>query len=166
MTPNVRPAAAADADALAGLSTQLGYPMTPGEGRDRLAAIDGHPDHALLVADVDGRVLGWIQVSLTRVFETALQAEIAGLIVDAGARGGSIGSGLLREAEAWARSRGCEAIRVRSNVIRERAHGFYRRAGFDTIKTQHVFEKRLGQVGRGRRRSRPLSRRGGAAQAP
>ena len=29
---------------------------------------------------------------------------------------------------------------MRSNVVRERAHGFYRREGFGEIKTQRVFE--------------------------
>ena len=143
MTPKARPALDSDGPALADLSTQLGYPMTPGEARERLASISGHPDHALLVAEEDGRVSGWIQVSLTRVFETPTQAEIAGLIVDEAARGRSIGAALLGEAEAWARARGCEALRVRTNVVRERAHRFYRRAGFEPIKTQHVFEKRI-----------------------
>ena len=143
MTPQARPALDSDGPALADLSTQLGYPMTPGEARERLASIAGHPDHALLVAEEDGRVSGWIQVSLTRVFETPTQAEIAGLIVDEAARGRSIGAALLGEAEAWARARGCEALRVRTNVVRERAHRFYRRAGFEPIKTQHVFEKRI-----------------------
>jgi len=144
VTPRVRPARVSDGDALADLSTQLGYPITPAEARERLAAIEGHPDHALLVAEEDGRVSGWIQVSLTRAFETPVQAEIAGLIVDAAARGRSIGAALVGEAESWARARGCLALRVRPNVIRERAHRFYRRAGFEIIKTQHVFEKRLG----------------------
>ena len=47
-------------------------------------------------------------------------------------------------AEAWARERGCLAVRVRSNVVRERAHAFYRREGFREIKTQQVLEKELG----------------------
>jgi GNAT superfamily N-acetyltransferase len=74
---------------------------------------------------------------------TLLQAEIAGLVVDETARGGGIGRRLLEAAEQWARSHGCRAIRVRSNVVREGAHAFYVREGFREIKTQKVFEKGL-----------------------
>jgi len=143
MSVVVRKAAPADADRLADLSTALGYPMAPDEASRRLGEISDHPDHRLLVADIEGRVEGWIQVSLPRVFETLLQAEIAGLIVDEAARGGGIGRALLGAAEEWARAQGCLAIRVRSNVARERAHAFYEREGFAIIKTQRVFEKRL-----------------------
>jgi GNAT superfamily N-acetyltransferase len=139
----VRAAAPADAARLADLSTALGYPLTPDEATRRLGGITDHPDHGLLVAEMDGRVEGWIQVSLPRIFETPLQAEIAGLIVDEAARGGGIGRNLLEAAEVWARARGCRAIRVRSNVVRERARAFYEREGFVVIKTQRVFEKPL-----------------------
>ena len=141
----VRKAAPPDADRLAALSRALGYPMTPDEALRRLAEITDHPDHGLLVAEIDGRVEGWIQISLPRIFETPRQAEIAGLIVDEAARGAGIGRQLLAAAEAWAREKSCQAIRVRSNVVRERAHAFYEREGFVVIKTQRVFEKLLGR---------------------
>ena len=143
MNASVRPAAPGDAARLAALSTALGYPMTPEEAVDRLGGIADHPDHGLLVAEIGGRVEGWIQVSLPRIFETPLQAEIAGLIVDEAARGGGIGRKLVEAAQAWARVQGCRAIRVRSNVVRERAHAFYERDGFREIKTQKVLEKTL-----------------------
>jgi GNAT superfamily N-acetyltransferase len=140
----IRRAAAADRDDLARLSTQLGYPMTPDEASARLADIGEHPDHALFVAESgEGRLAAWLQVSLPRIFESPRQAEIAGLVVDEDHRGGGIGRALLVEAELWARARGCAVLRVRSNVVRERAHGFYRREGFGEIKTQRVFEKWL-----------------------
>ncbi len=144
MNQVVRGAAPADAARLADLSTALGYPMTPDDAIRRLGEIADHPDHGLLVAEIGGRVEGWIQVSLPRIFETPLQAEIAGLIVDESARGGGIGRKLIEAAEGWARARGCRAIRVRSNVVRERARAFYEREGFVVVKTQRVFEKPLG----------------------
>ena len=141
----VRRAASFDRDDLARLSTQLGYPMTAEEAASRLSDVDGHPDHALFVADAGAErgLAAWLQVSLPRIFESPRQAEIAGLVVDEEHRGRGIGPALLRQAEAWARERGCAVLRVRSNVVRERAHGFYRREGFGEIKTQRVFEKRL-----------------------
>lgn len=134
-------AAAADAAELARLSDQLGYPMSREEALGRLAALDGHPDHLLLVARRGGRCAGWLQVSRTRIFETPDSAEIAGLVVDEAQRGQGIGPLLLRAAEDWARRSGCRAVRVRSNVLRDRAHAFYRREGYAEIKRQWVFEK-------------------------
>ena len=144
-TPGARVTAAETADApeLARLSTQLGYPMTEGEARERLAILLGESDHRLFVARIGGRAAGWLQVSRTRIFETPDSAEIAGLVVDESERGRGIGPLLLRAAEDWARGSGCLALRVRSNVTRERAHAFYRREGYRDVKKQCVFEKPL-----------------------
>jgi len=139
----IRPAASPDCPRLAELSTELGYPMTPGEAAERLRELSGHHDHAILVAESGGRVAGWIQVSLPRIFETPRRAEIAGLVVDEAARGRGIGSGLVAAAADWAREKGCLALRVRTNVVRERAQAFYRRDGFGPVKTQAVLEKLL-----------------------
>lgn len=139
----IRRAGARDRDDLARLSTQLGYPMTPEEASARLAEIAEHADHALFVAEGEGGLAAWLQVSLPRIFESPRQAEIAGLVVDERSRGHGIGRALVAAAEGWGREKGCSALRVRSNVIRDGAHAFYRREGFVEIKTQRVFEKRL-----------------------
>jgi GNAT superfamily N-acetyltransferase len=146
VTAPVRWALPEDAERLAALSTELGYPMTPEEAAARLRELTGHPDHAILVAESDGCVAGWVQVSLPRIFETPARAEIAGLVVDETARGRGIGRELVAAAVSWARDRGCLAIRVRSNVVRERAHAFYRREGFGGIKTQVVLEKAIEEI--------------------
>jgi GNAT superfamily N-acetyltransferase len=140
----VRRARAADRAELARLSTELGYPMSPAEAEGRLEEIANHPDHVLLVAESEGRAAGWIQVSRSRVFESARQAEIAGLVVGEELRGRGIGRVLVEEAARWALENGCDALRVRTNVVRERARRFYEREGFAPVKTQSVLEKRLG----------------------
>jgi GNAT superfamily N-acetyltransferase len=50
---------------------------------------------------------------------------------------------LLGRAERWAREKGCRAIGLRSNVIRDRAHVFYERHGYKHTKTQKSFRKDL-----------------------
>jgi GNAT superfamily N-acetyltransferase len=117
--------------------------MTAAEAAERLAGLAAHPDHAILVADENGSAQGWIQVSLPRIFETPASAEIAGLVVASAARGRGLGRALVAAAAGWAAERGCTAVRVRTNVIRERAHAFYVREGFREVKTQKVLEKRL-----------------------
>ena len=142
---DVRLARPDDAAELARLSTQLGYAMTPHVASAQLAEVAGHGDHALLVAEASegGGLAGWIQISLSRIFESPSSAEIAGLVVDETRRGEGVGPRLLRAAEDWARQRGCRRVRVRSNVIRERAHAFYVREGYAKVKIQQVLEKPL-----------------------
>ena len=141
MKLRIRPATAGDADVVARLSTQLGYPATAGEIVERLAGLPSH--HAVLVAELDGAVVGWIHVQESRLVVERLGADITGLVVDETARRESVGRQLVEAAERWATDRGAERIRVRSNVIREDAHAFYPSLGFEITKTSSVFEKRL-----------------------
>jgi len=49
----------------------------------------------------------------------------------------------MQAAEDWARGQGLRAVRLRSNVIREKAHIFYRSIGYQQVKAQYTFEKEL-----------------------
>jgi GNAT superfamily N-acetyltransferase len=141
MPTHIRRMVQGDTVAVAELCTQLGYPATADDIDRRAAVIDTRGQGAVLVAEEDGRVVGWIHVIATPVLETDLYAEIAGLIVDERCRSRGVGLALLHAAEAWARDAGCRTIRVRSRIARERAHAFYERHGFRRLKTQHAFEK-------------------------
>lgn len=133
-----------DAAVLADLATQLGYPATAADIEGRLETLTGDNLRKVFVAEVDGAVVGWVDVFARRMLLVDGMAEINGLIVDAGVRGQGIGEQLMAAAEAWAVSAGCQEMRVRSNVIRQRAHRFYtERLGYDTIKQQAVFRKSL-----------------------
>jgi GNAT superfamily N-acetyltransferase len=140
----VRPMVAADAADVARLCGQLGYPASAEAIAARFLHIARRRDQALLVAESEGRVVGWLHVAMHRTLECELMAEILGLVIDESARGGGIGRRLIAEAERWATEMSCPTVRVRSRVARERAHAFYERAGYRRIKTQHVFEKPLG----------------------
>ena len=139
----IRDAVPSDAESLARLATQLGYPTTEEHARRRAAAILDRPEHCVLVAESGGRVTGWIHVAPSVTLESDPSAEIAGLVVDEEFRGLGIGARLMAEAEAWAASQGYGLMRVRSNVKRNRARQFYERAGFAVTKSQRNFEKRL-----------------------
>jgi PhnO protein len=54
-----------------------------------------------------------------------------------------VGKLLLEAAVGWAAEQGYGKLRVRSNVVREEAHRFYEREGFQRIKTQAVFDRKL-----------------------
>ena len=99
--------------------------------------------HAIFVAEDGGEVVGWIHVGVSFLLEVPLRAEINGLVVSAATRSRGTGARLLETAEAWARTKKCEGMSVRSNVIRERAHAFYERNGYEHYKTQKSFRKPL-----------------------
>jgi len=140
----IRRAKSSDAVRLAELSGQLGYPATAAQIRERFQKIQPASQHAVFVADsAKGGVIGWIHVSRQPMLEVEVRAEINGLIVAEGQRSLGAGAKLLAAAEDWARRHGCKGMSVRSNVVRERAHKFYERSGFEHYKTQKSFRKPL-----------------------
>ncbi len=140
----IRRARAADAARLAELSGQLGYPSSAAEISKRMRKLNAASLSALFVAESqEAGVIGWAQVSVTHLLEVGTRAELNGLIVAEGQRSLGAGAKLLEAAEHWARKHGCPGMSVRSNVIRERAHKFYERQGYEHYKTQKAFRKAL-----------------------
>ena len=139
----IRPARASDVPRIAELSGELGYPASVAEMRQRFVQIKPANRHAVFVAEFEKAVVGWIHVSITPLLEVPRRAEVNGLIVADGRRSLGAGAKLLGAAEAWARSKKCEGMSVRSNVIRDRAHAFYERQGYAHFKTQKAFRKPL-----------------------
>ncbi|MCX7855321.1 MAG: GNAT family N-acetyltransferase, partial [Anaerolineae bacterium] len=121
-----------------------GYPTPAKEMAARLQALAEDDRHAVFVAvEADDGIVGWIHVYLCPLVIADLGAEIGGLVVDEAHRSQGIGAWLVRVAEDWARARGCAGLTVRANVVRQRAHAFYRRLGFQEVKVQRVFYKSL-----------------------
>ena len=138
----IRRAKSSDAARLAVLSGELGYPATPGEMKSRLSRLKPAGDNAIFVAENGKReVIGWLHVSVTRLLEVPLRAEVNGLVVAEAHRSAGAGAQLLDAAEDWARKKKCVNMSVRSNVLRERAHQFYERQGYEHYKTQKAFRK-------------------------
>ncbi len=139
----IRLAHVSDAGHIAELATQLGYPTTLEQMRRCLTQVLEARDHAVYVATLGGRVVGWIHVCVRPLVQVDQAAEIEGLVVDEACRGRGIGRLLVRKIEWWAREKRCGTIYVRSNIIRERAHGFYKGLGYENIKTSLTFHKVL-----------------------
>jgi GNAT superfamily N-acetyltransferase len=140
----VRLAQQGDCGEIAELAGQLGYQCTSQEVSERLSEMQDRKQYAVLVAEFPkGQIAGWIGVYLFRSVETGSWAEVNGLIVHDRVRCRGIGKALLDAAEMWARSVGCRAISVRSNIKRDRAHRFYEGNGYAHIKTQKEFHKGL-----------------------
>jgi GNAT superfamily N-acetyltransferase len=140
----IRPARASDHERIAELAGQLSYPSTPVEIARRLETLQRSAEAAVFVAQLEsGEIAGWIAAFVYRTVEADARAEVSGLVVDECFRSQRVGEHLLACAEQWAREQGCQAIGLRSNIIRDRAHAFYERHGYAHVKTQKAFRKKL-----------------------
>jgi ribosomal protein S18 acetylase RimI-like enzyme len=139
----IRPWERKDIARLAVLSGELGYAATGEQVARRLAEI-GANGIVLVAADCESDcVLGWIELQVITHLTSDPHLEICGLVVSGTARSRGIGSLLVLAAEKTALEKDVACLRVRSNIIRERAHEFYERLGFAHVKTSKVFEKAL-----------------------
>ena len=142
----IRTAVPDDAAGIGKLVAQLGYTdITIEAARRRLIQLLDQVDHAVFAAEVVGgaRVAGFIHICVIETLEHEPRGEIRALSVDEKHRGGGIGAELIGRAEQWARDRRLAKIRVRSNIIRDRARNFYERLGYTVTKTQNVFDKAI-----------------------
>jgi GNAT superfamily N-acetyltransferase len=140
----IRVATADDADELGKLSGQLGYPADAATARRRLETVASrHAGVVLVTVEPQGGLGGFAHVEPRYPMIADPFAELVALVVSEAARGQRVGSALLAAAEAWAREQGFASMRVRSNILRERAHRFYLREGYIEKKRQAVFLKRF-----------------------
>jgi len=140
----IRLAEQRDAERIARLSGELGYPTDVSAVSERLKRLSSSERDGVFVADAtDHGLIGWIHVAEQELLESGPRCEILGLVVDRAARRRGAGRALIDAVEQWARGRGLDVITVRSNVIRLESHPFYEELGFVRMKTQHVYRKSL-----------------------
>ena len=147
-TISVRPAQLSDAIEIARLTTQLGYECEEAGLAPRLSRLLSRHDQQLLVAECDGRIVGWVHAVVAEYVEVDAFVVIAGLIVDKRYRRKQIGSLLMRHAEEWAAKSGYTVVRLWSSSARTAAHEFYQALGYVNVKTQYSFVKSLDGVER------------------
>jgi GNAT superfamily N-acetyltransferase len=139
----IRDAGLDDAASLAELAGQLGYPSSAQNVEQRLASHHDTSDERLIVAESEGRVVGWTNVGIVDHFYISPYAEISGLVVEDSRRGEGIGARLIDEAIRWAKVKNVGTLRLRANTVRVDAHRFYLARGFEKKKTQVMFEMRI-----------------------
>jgi GNAT superfamily N-acetyltransferase len=125
------------------LLAQLGYEMTVDEMARRVRDVLSTPDHSVLVAENDGRVIGLVHVFVRPAIENPREAVVQALVVDAACRHAGIGHMLMAEAERWGKARGCRSVVLSSNVARTPAHAFYAALGYRVAATSYVLRKPL-----------------------
>lgn len=117
---------------------------TLGRGRERVEdplpavyeaafeAIAADPHQELVVACLDGAVVGVLQLTVTPhiVSQGAWRATVEGVRVASAHRSHGIGAALLEWVFVRARARGCALVQLTSDVRRSDARRFYERLGF------------------------------------
>ena len=96
------------------------------------AAIDADPNQQLLVAELEGRVVGIAQLSFIPGLSRggAWRCNVEAVRIASDLRGQGLGAQLMQACEERARERGCSLLQLTSDVSRVDAHRFYRGLGY------------------------------------
>lgn len=138
----IRSAEPEDAESIANLLGELGYPNTSEFAKEKILAIAESEDDTLLVAETEGLIIGTTHLHIAEmVHERGKLARIMALIVTSKHQGHGVGKRLIATAESMAQNRGCSKIEVTSAIHRESARRFYE--GLNYAEQRRRFVKQL-----------------------
>jgi GNAT superfamily N-acetyltransferase len=94
--------------------------------------IDGDPNHELIVAELNGEVIGTLHLMFlpSLSYQGGLRAQVESVRVDQNYRGQGIGGELMKWTIARAKERGAHLVQLTTHGSRNDAHRFYERLGF------------------------------------
>ena len=130
MIPTVRPAHAGDAAAVLVLARAFAtsFATDPQAFHRSYSELLASTEARLLVADVDDCIVGYLLgFDHCTLFANGRVAWVEEVTVEESRRRGGIGALLMREFEAWARSRACRLV----GLATRRAADFYRALGYE-----------------------------------
>ena len=147
MTAVIRKADTGDADSLVRLAEAVGSEeggwliadgvwRTASEERRYLKAIRRHEYAAVLVAELDGRIVGRLSIGRDSHPASEHVADV-GLMVADGYRRRGIGRALMESAEAWARTVGVRKIELHVFPHNEAALALYDQLGYRRVGIRH-----------------------------
>lgn len=129
---SIRHATPADAEAIAPLLGELGYPSTASDVVSRLAQLHDFPAAVVFVAEIDGVVAGVVTGHVFPVIHfTQSVAWLTALVVGARYQRRGVGRYLADAIETWARGHGAVRLSVTSGLHRAEAHAFYEGLGYE-----------------------------------
>ena len=99
---------------------------------DAFREIDADANNELVVALVDGKVVGTLQLTFTPSlsFHGGRRCTVESVRVDESLRSGGIGREMMVWAIDRAKEKGCISMQLTSHNTRTRAHSFYEKLGF------------------------------------
>jgi ribosomal protein S18 acetylase RimI-like enzyme len=137
----LRPAEPSDAEAIAALFTDEGYPAGPSDIVARLERF-ASAHSRVVVAEHEGALLGFIAIhALPRFEHDDRIIRILALVVDAGARERGVGRALMAEAERVGREVGAAFVELTAGHHRPEARHLYESLGYDASVTAYLRKK-------------------------
>lgn len=135
----LRDAALEDADELAELMNQLGYPTLPADMKHRMQSILADPHYDTIVAQQNNNVIGMAGAYVAKYYEkNGCYGRLVALIVGRSCRRKGIGSALVRAVENRLKARGAFTIIVNSHHSRSVAKPFYCHLGYEITGLRFV----------------------------
>jgi len=139
--PTIRPASESDAETIAALFTDEGYPAGPSDIVERLTRF-GSDFSRVVVAEHEGELLGFIAVHAMPRFEHDDRIlRVLALVVDAGARERGVGRALMAEAERIGAELGAAFIEITAGHHRPEARHLYESLGYDGSVAAYLRKK-------------------------
>jgi GNAT superfamily N-acetyltransferase len=137
----IRRAEEGDAESIATLFTDEGYPSGPSDIVERLTRFAS--DHSqVVVAEHDGDLLGFMAVhALPRFEHDDRILRVLALVVDAGARERGVGHALMAEAERIGTELGAAFVEVTAGHHRPDARRLYESIGYDATVAAYLRKK-------------------------
>ena len=104
----------------------------PDSYHEAFDAIERDPNNQILVATMDGRVVGTLQLTFTPSlsYQGGWRATVESVRAESALRGQGIGTKLMERAIDMARAKGCVLMQLSTHKSRTDAHRFYDRLGF------------------------------------
>ncbi len=99
--------------------------------------IDADGNNELIVAEIDGEVVGTLQLTFTPSlsYQGGKRCTVESVRVDNALRGKGIGREMMLWAIDRAKEKGCVSMQLTSHNTRTRAHRFYEKLGFTASHT-------------------------------
>ena len=112
-------------------------PAGPVRERDYLLGLMADDEAGLFVAELEGRLVGFVDVIVRDTVPLPLLvprrvAIVDNLAVQAGHRRSGIGQALMETAQEWAAARGATSIELNVYAFNQAAIAFYQRLGYQT----------------------------------
>ena len=118
-------------DELGAQREQLETPL-PQSYYTAFEAIESDPNQELIVAELDGEVIGTLQMMFlpSISYQGRTRAQVESVRIVRQLRGQGIGADMMKWAIERARQRGCHMMQLTSHKSRTDAHRFYEKLGF------------------------------------
>ncbi len=128
MTVSLRLATESDADSVAALLTEVGYPTNAGEAWRRLAGVRRDPAARVLVAVGEPGIMGFLSALLVPYFpDGSTICRITSIVVAKAHRRHGVGATLLQGVTEFAKQRRCSGVEITTAERRAEAQHFYER---------------------------------------